>query len=270
MAPKKFFQIIALTAILLASFATTGTAFAWSGCGASYVVQRGDTLGSIAANCGTSVSALQSANPNLGYWLYAGQTLTMPGGSYNNGNGYNNNGYYNNTSYTNNNYSNYIVQPGDTLRIIAARYGTTVDNLARMNSLYNFDLIYVGQSLRVPNGSSGSYPTNPTYPTQHPAPVAAGTYVVQWGDTMRKIADRMNINLNDLIAVNTQLWNPNLIFVGEVINLPASASLYTIQRGDTLKIIAARFGTTLNNILALNPQIWNADWIYAGQVIRVW
>jgi LysM repeat protein len=270
MATKKFFQIITLTAILLASFVTTGTAFAWSGCGASYVVQRGDTLGSIAANCGTSVSALQSANPNLGYWLYAGQTLTMPGGSYNSGNGYNNNGYYNNTSYTNNNYSNYIVQPGDTLRIIAARYGTTVYTLARMNSLYNYDLIYAGQCIRVPSGSSVSYPTNPTYPTQQPAPVAAGTYVVQWGDTMRKIADRMNINLNDLIAVNTQLWNPNLIFVGEVINLPASASLYTIQPGDTLKIIAARFGTTLNNILALNPQIWNADWIYAGQVIRVW
>jgi LysM repeat protein len=265
MAQKKFFQIIALTAILLASFATTGTAFAWSGCGASYVVQRGDTLGSIAANCGTSVSALQSANPNLGYWLYAGQTLSMPGGSYNNGND-----YYNNTGYSYNNYSTYIVAPGDTLKIIAARFGTTVDFLARMNSLYNYDLIYVGQSLKVPNGSSGSYPTYPTYPTPRPTPVAAGTYVVQWGDTMRKIADRMNINLNDLIAVNPQLWNPNLIFVGEVINLPASASLYTIQPGDTLKIIAARFGTTLNNILALNPQIWNADWIYAGQVIRVW
>jgi LysM repeat protein len=266
MAPKKFFQIIALTAILLASFATTGPAFAWSGCGASYVVQRGDTLGSIAANCGTSVSALQSANPNLGYWLYAGQTLSMPGGSYNN------NGYYNN-GYSNNGYSTYIVARGDTLKIIAARFGTTMDILARMNSLYNYDLIYVGQSLRVPNGSSVSYPTYPTYPTypsQQPAPVAAGTYVVQWGDTMRKIADRMNINLNDLIAVNPQLWNPNLIFIGEVINLPTSASLYTIQRGDTLKIIAARYGTTLNNLLALNPQIWNADWIYAGQVIRVW
>ena len=80
----------------------------------------------------------------------------------------------------------------------------------------------------------------------------------------------MNINVNDLIAVNPQLWNPNLIFIGQVINIPASASDYTIQNGDTLKTIAWRFGTTLSNLLALNPQIWNADWIYAGQVIRVW
>ena len=94
--------------------------------------------------------------------------------------------------------------------------------------------------------------------------------MVQWGDTLRKIADRMNVNLSDLIAVNPQLWNPNLIYFGEVINLPASASLYTIQRGETLRIIADRNGTTVANILALNPQIWNANWVYAGQVIRVW
>jgi LysM repeat protein len=256
MSSKNIFQYIILIAIVVASFATTGPAFAWSGCGATYIIQRGDTLGSIAAQCGTSISALQSANPNMGYWIYPGQTLWMPGGSFNNGNSYSNG----------NGNSAYIVAPGDTLKTIAYRYGTTMDNLASMNSLYNYDLIYVGQILRVPNGTANANPA----PVSYTAPVSAGTYVVQWGDTLRKIADRMNINVNDLIAVNPQLWNPNLIFIGQVINMPASASLYTIQNGDTLKIIAWRFGTTLNNLLALNPQIWNADWIYAGQVIRVW
>ena len=260
MVPKKILQIIALTAILMASIATTSSAYAWSGCGNSYVVQWGDSLGSIAAQCGTSISALQSANPNMGYWIYAGQTLWMPGNSYNNG-------YSNGNSYSNSNgYGTYVVAPGDTLKTIAYRYGTSMDNLASMNSLYNYDLIYAGQVLRVPNGNVNTY----TPPVSYHAPVSAGTYIVQWGDTMRKIADRMNINVNDLIAVNAQLWNPNLIYAGQVINLPVSASLYTICRGDTLKIIAARFGTTTYNLLALNPQIWNADWIYAGQVIRVW
>jgi LysM repeat protein len=260
MLSKRIIQITILTALLVASLTSVGSAFAWSGCGANYVVQSGDTLGSIAAQCGTSISALQSANPNMGYWIYPGQTLWMPGGSYNNNNNY---------SYGNG-YSTYIVAPGDTLKIIANRYGTTVANLASMNSLYNYDLIYVGQVLRVPNGST-SYPSPVSYPAPvyQPAPVSAGTYVVAWGDTLRKIADRMNINVNDLIAVNPQLWNPNLIFVGEMINIPASASVYTIQNGDTLKTIAWRYGTTLNSLLALNPQIWNADWVYAGQVIRV-
>ncbi len=250
MSTKKLFQVFLLIAIVLASFATTGSALAWSACGTSYVVQWGDTLGSIASRCGTTVAALNLANPGLGNWIYAGQTVWLPGAFVNNGNGY----------------ATYVVARGDTLRSIATRYNTTMDVIASLNGIYNYNLIYEGQRLRVPTASASPAPA----PAPQPVPTAAGTYVVQWGDTLRKIAARMNINVNDLIAVNPQLWNPNLIFIGEVINLPHSASLYTVQHGDTLKLIAARYGTTLNNILALNPQIWNADWIYAGQVIRVW
>jgi LysM repeat protein len=247
MSNKKFIQFLMLAAIVLSSFATTGSAFAWSGCGTSYIIQWGDNLSTIANRCGTSVAALRLANPNLGYWLYAGQTLWLPGAFIDNGNGY----------------ATYTVARGDTLKSLAARYNTTMNVLGNLNGIYNYDLIYEGQRLTVPLAS-----TNPA-PAPQPAPAAGGTYTVQWGDTMRKIAARMNVNVNDLIAVNPQLWNPNLIYAGQIINLPQSASSYTIQRGDTLKIIAARYGTTLNNLLALNPQIWNADWIFAGQVIRV-
>ena len=95
----------------------------------------------------------------------------------------------------------------------------------------------------------------------------------------------MGISVRDLIAANPQLWNPNLIYPGQVINLPGgssynytgytynpwgSPSTYIVQWGDTLRIIAARYGTSVNHLLALNPQIWNAHWIYAGQVIRIW
>ncbi len=237
---KKAFQLILITGVVLASVINSGTASAWADCGASYIVQSGDTLGAIANRCGTSIAALKLANPNLGYWIYAGQTLWLPGAFLDNGNGY----------------ATYIVARGDTLKSLAARFGTTMTALGNLNSIADYNLIYEGQRLTVPNGSS--------------MPAPAGTYVVQWGDTLRKIADRMNVSVNDLIAVNPQLWNPNLIYIGQVIYLPVSASLYTIQRGDTLKIIAVRFGTTLDRLLMLNPQIRNANWIYAGQVIRIW
>ena len=252
MSNKKFLQIFLLIAIVLASLATTGSALAWSSCGTSYIVQWGDTLGMIANRCGTTVSALRLANPNMGNWIYAGQTLWLPGAYLANGNGY----------------ATYIVARGDTLKSLAARYNTTMDVIASLNGIYNYNLIYEGQRLTVPTASVN--PTPAPAPAPQPAPSAGGTYVVQWGDTLRKIASQMNVNVNDLIAVNPQLWNPNLIFAGQVIYLPQSASMYTVQSGDTLKIIAARYGTSLNNLLALNPQIWNADWIYAGQVIRVW
>jgi LysM repeat protein len=69
----------ALIALLAPAAAAPMSAAAWSGCGSSYVVQWGDTLGSIAGMCGTSVAALRLANPGLGYWLYAGQTIWLPG-----------------------------------------------------------------------------------------------------------------------------------------------------------------------------------------------
>lgn len=43
----------------------------------------------------------------------------------------------------------YTVQPNDNLTMIAARYGTTVQNLVNMNGIANPNLIYPGQRLRV-------------------------------------------------------------------------------------------------------------------------
>jgi LysM repeat protein len=99
----------------------------------------------------------------------------------------------------------------------------------------------------------------------------------------------MGINVADLIAANPQLWNPNLIYAGQVINLPGagtyyngysnygtnygaygSPNMYTVQWGDSLRNIATRYGTSVENIMALNPQIRDRHWIYAGQVIRVY
>jgi LysM repeat protein len=44
----------------------------------------------------------------------------------------------------------YVVQYGDTLSGIAARFGTSVAVLARLNNIQNVNLIYVGQVLTLP------------------------------------------------------------------------------------------------------------------------
>ncbi|NWF70876.1 MAG: LysM peptidoglycan-binding domain-containing protein [Chloroflexi bacterium] len=45
----------------------------------------------------------------------------------------------------------YIVQRGDTLSRLARRFGTTVATLVSLNGIANPDLIFVGQTLRLPN-----------------------------------------------------------------------------------------------------------------------
>ncbi len=48
----------------------------------------------------------------------------------------------------------YIVQPGDTLSGIAAKYGTTVEELVRLNKIQNPNRIYVGQKILLPSKGS--------------------------------------------------------------------------------------------------------------------
>jgi len=248
MRSSKVLSLSVLLAVIWAGGFTASPAAAWSGCGGSYIVQWGDTLGSVAGACGTTVAALRQANPNLGYWLYAGQTLWLPGAYLPGAQG--NDVYY--------------VARGDTLKKLAARFGTTVDAIANLNGIWNYNLIYEGQKLLIPSG--GGYPPSQPPPSPPPGP---GTYVVQWGDTMRKIADRFGVSLWDLTRANPQVTNPNVIYRGQTLYLPGTGSLYTVQWGDTLKKIAASQGTTLQSLLSLNPQVWNANIIYPGQVIRI-
>lgn len=73
--------------------------------------------------------------------------------------------------------STYTVQAGDTLSKIAARFGTTWQTLAALNSLSNPNVLQIGQVLRV-TGSAQTPPTKPITGTptpQTPTPNATPT-----------------------------------------------------------------------------------------------
>jgi LysM repeat protein len=195
---KKILQLSVLVLVILASFMTTGHALAWYGCGSTYVVQWGDTMSGIAAKCGVDLYALMNANPGAGYWIYAGQVLVMPGGGYNPG------GYYQpqypSQTYYGGSSRTYVVQWGDTMGTIAARYGISVQNLLSANpQVYNPSWIYAGQVI--------SIPAVPVY------------YTVCYGDTLRIIAARYGTSVYSLQALNPQIWNPNLIYPGQTIRV---------------------------------------------------
>lgn len=235
-----------LIAVLLAMFASTSPAFA-AGCGTSVIVVSGDTLRKIADRCGTTVSALRLANPEIGKGdiIYPNQALFLPGAIL----------YGDGPNIT------YIVMRGDTLKALAARFGTTVDILLSLNrNITNVNLIYEGQRLLVPAGQSTPVP---------PPPAGGPTYYVQRGDTLRKIAAKFNTTVDAILRVNPQISNPNLIYAGQAITLPANVSTHIVQRGDTLRIIANKYGTTVDALLALNSNITNPNLIYVGQAIRV-
>jgi murein DD-endopeptidase MepM/ murein hydrolase activator NlpD len=104
----------------------------------------------------------------------------------------------------------YIVQPGDTLSLIARRYNTTVQAIAELNGILNPNLIYMGQRLIIPSaGDSQPLPTQ--------------IHVVQPGDTLTRIASRYETGVSAIVAANN-LANPSLIFVGQRLTIPGSAT----------------------------------------------
>lgn len=138
---KRIFQIIVLLAILTASFASPGSARAWSSCGSTYVVQWGDTLGGIAARCGTTIAALYALNPGISGYLYTGQVLAMPAGDNCNCCNCPQDGYTN----------TYTVQRGDSFSEIAKRFGVSTNSLWAANPyIWDINRIYPGQVLNVP------------------------------------------------------------------------------------------------------------------------
>jgi murein DD-endopeptidase MepM/ murein hydrolase activator NlpD len=124
---------------------------------ATYTVQRGDTLGRIARQFGTTIGELtrlnRLADPNR---IYVGQVLSLPTGA-----GCPDAGPRPRV---------HIVQRGETLSRIAARYGTTVAALAAANRIANPSRIYVGQVLAIPGASAPPAPTPEALPGLRLAP----------------------------------------------------------------------------------------------------
>ena len=65
----------------------------------------------------------------------------------------------------------YVVQPGDTLWRLAQRFGTSVDELVKLNDIRNPDLIFVGQVLLLPT---------PTGEVTPPPQTAGGPLSLSW------------------------------------------------------------------------------------------
>jgi len=106
-------------------------------CAYHHKVVAGESLSTISVHYGVSQRNL--ANANFIYnqdRIYAGQRLCIP--SYN----YNYRPIYG---------PSHVVQKGESLWSIAKHYGVSVRALARANRIYNRDVVYAGQRLRLPH-----------------------------------------------------------------------------------------------------------------------
>jgi LysM repeat protein len=140
-----------------------------------YVVVKGDTLGKIAKANGTTVKAIEEANPGVQPTkLRAGQKLIIPAGASTTGAsaaGETANGLAANGDEI------YVVKSGDSLTKIARHYGVTVKAIMAENNLTTAR-INVGKKLEIPVKQAtepapvNSAPATTTAPETTPAPAS--------------------------------------------------------------------------------------------------
>jgi N-acetylmuramoyl-L-alanine amidase len=109
-----------------------------------YVVRKGDTLSEVASRTGVPIMQLRALNNLRGNIIDVGQKLRLPATGSATGSG-------NRQRVVAENETTHRVTPGDTLWRIASRYGTSVQQLRRVNGSAT-DSLQVGQVLKISKG----------------------------------------------------------------------------------------------------------------------
>ena len=206
----------------------------------TYVVQKGDSLYSIAAKLGTTVTELKKENNLTSNTLQIGQVLRIP------------------TKEIYEEEENvYVVKKGDTLYGIAQANNTTVDEIKKFNNLTS-NILSTGQLLKIPS-----------------ALLPEATYTVKKGDSLYSIANKYNTTVDELKRINN--LTSNTLSIGQVLKLPSDKAsdeekeentiTYTVQKGDSLYSIAKKYNTTIDAIKNLNNLTTNI--LSIGQVLLI-
>jgi len=182
---------------------------------AVHIVQRSETLFSIAQQYGSTMDSITHANgiPDPRQ-IYIGQRLIIPNGR-----------KWNTLQDT----TPYVIQPGDTLGSIARHYHITWQTLAQINDLLSPNAIYVGQTIQTPANVPANMILDEDGENKNEEAVASPStngdalYVVRSEDTLFRIALRHDVSPWAL-ASSSRIANPALIYPGQELFLSHSES----------------------------------------------
>jgi cell wall-associated NlpC family hydrolase len=199
----------------------------------------------------------------------------------------------------------HTVAEGETLRMLAARYGVDPSTILYANNLRDPDMLQVGQDLTIP-------------------PTDGVLYTLQAGESIGRIAQRYGVEISDVVAANDLGSDPDLVQPGTQLVVPGAAPdlartaaatagpsassgsggssgtaqsgepqqqaasvgssvpidsgtaahaapstrTYEVQPGDSLHSIASTFGVDVDTILS-NNGIADPDTIKPGSELRI-
>jgi len=176
----------------------------------------------------------------------------------------------------------HIVRQGETLSLLADRYGTSVASIKSANGIRDPRRIRVGAHLQIPL-TDGLYASRSAGPSETDPASGKAVYRVRRGDNPYIIARTHGVRLNDLLAWNG-LGKRSVIYPGTHLYLedpgsaanvvttaaapPAGGSTYVVRRGDTISVIAKRQRVSVRDLLAWNG-LHSRSIIHPGQRLTV-
>lgn len=186
-----------------------------------YIVKKGDSLWSIASKNNTTVDNIKKLNNLSSNNLSVGQVLKLS---------------YDAKKEDIKESNIYTVKKGDSLWLIANKYGTTVDELKNANNLKS-NTLSIGQTLIIPEKKEST---------------SKISYVVKKGDSLWLIANKYDTTVEKIKSTNN--LKSNTLSIGQVLVIPSSSEFitYTVKKGDSLWLIANKYNTTVDNIKKLN------------------
>jgi peptidoglycan endopeptidase LytF len=244
---------------------------------AFHKVSSGESLWVISKRYGVSIDAIKNANKLTSTILSEGQTLVIPATIESKQNKVSPNVYK--------------IVSGDTLWIIANRFGVSVDALKSANNLTN-ETLFVGQILNIPTSDNinqlpttpptNATPATPTAPTVPQAPTAI-THTVILGDTLWAIAKQYGTTV-DVIRTTNNLKTDNLL-LGQSLVIPSTSPSevtpqpvtggvtksyvnHTVRSGDNMWNLSMQYGVPYLELLRENNMTERSS-IQIGQVLKV-
>lgn len=109
----------------------------------------------------------------------------------------------------------HTVKSGDTFKSVAEKYKITLDELLNANP----SLLAEGTKLTI-SVPTISKPVVTDNSTTNNAASSTRKHTVKQGDTIGTIAQKYGVTVDNIKAINPNLTNPNMIFVGQVIVIP--------------------------------------------------
>ncbi|MGF1827334.1 N-acetylmuramoyl-L-alanine amidase [Vibrio splendidus] len=158
--------------------------------------------------------------------------------------------------------SQHKVSRGESLSVIASKYGTSTQTLMKFNNLKSSSLA-IGQVLKIPSSASGASSSSAVK-------TKTITHTVKSGEYLGKIASRYKVRVADIKRENrlkseTLKVGQKLRITVEVKDVPLRK--HKVARGDYLGKIASKYGVSVNSIRQANKL--RSDSLAVGQVLII-